>query len=64
MMSDSDGCQLHPVQRTLILVPIAAIIKAAVPRARFLLVGEDRGEMVPVKTALQEAGLTAHRDIG
>ena len=52
-----------PYKRHIDFVRSAAIIKAAVPRARFLLVGEDRGEMAPVKTALQEAGLTAHIEI-
>ena len=38
------------------LVRAAALIHAAVPRARFLMVGEDRGEMPTVQKAIAEPG--------
>lgn len=44
-------------KRHLDFVRAAGLIQAAVPRARFLLVGEDRGEMSSVQRAIAEAGL-------
>ena len=46
-----------PYKRHLDFVHAAAIVKAAFPIARFLLVGEDRGQMRVVENALKEAGL-------
>lgn len=46
-----------PYKRHLDFVRAAAMIHAAAPRARFLLVGEDRGEMPAVQEAIAEAGL-------
>ena len=39
------------------LVRAAALIHASIPHARFLMVGEDRGEMPTVRKAIAEAGL-------
>lgn len=47
-------------KRHLDFVRAAALIHAAVPRARFLLVGEDRGEMPAVQNAIEEAGLAPY----
>jgi glycosyltransferase involved in cell wall biosynthesis len=46
-----------PYKRHLDFVQIAALIHAVHPRARFLLAGEDRGEMKPVEEAVEKAGL-------
>jgi glycosyltransferase involved in cell wall biosynthesis len=47
-------------KRHLDFVRAAALIRAAVPQARFLLVGEDRGEMPTVQKAIEEAGLAPY----
>jgi glycosyltransferase involved in cell wall biosynthesis len=52
-----------PYKRHLDFVRAAALIHTAVPRARFLLVGEDRGEMPAVQMAIQEAGLEPYSRI-
>jgi glycosyltransferase involved in cell wall biosynthesis len=46
-----------PYKRHLDFVRAAALIHAAVPQARFLLLGEDRGQMPAVQKAIEEAGL-------
>lgn len=46
-----------PYKRHLDFVRAAAVIHATEPRSRFLLVGEDRGEMPAVQNAVREAGL-------
>ena len=52
-----------PYKRHLDFVRAAARIHAAVPRSRFLLVGEDRGETPAVQKAIQEAGLELYTRI-
>jgi glycosyltransferase involved in cell wall biosynthesis len=52
-----------PYKRHLDFVRSAALIHAAVPRSRFLLVGEDRGEMPAVRKAIAEAGLEPYTRI-
>ena len=46
-----------PYKRHVDFVRIAALIHAVHPRARFLLAGEDRGEMNSVRGAIEKAGL-------
>jgi glycosyltransferase involved in cell wall biosynthesis len=52
-----------PYKRHCDFVRAAALTRAAVPRARFLLVGEDRGEMPAVQKAIAEAGLEPYTRI-
>lgn len=52
-----------PYKRHLDFVSAAAFIHAAIPQARFLLVGEDRGLMPAVQTAIQKAGLSPYISI-
>jgi glycosyltransferase involved in cell wall biosynthesis len=52
-----------PYKRHLDFVRAAAVIHDAVPRARFLLVGEDRGQMPAVQKAIEEAGLAPYTRI-
>jgi glycosyltransferase involved in cell wall biosynthesis len=52
-----------PYKRHLDFVRAAALIHAALPQARFLLVGEDRGEMPAVQKAIQETGLEPYTRI-
>jgi glycosyltransferase involved in cell wall biosynthesis len=47
-----------PYKRHIDFARAAALIHATVPQARFLLVGEDRGEMPAVRNAIQETGLS------
>jgi glycosyltransferase involved in cell wall biosynthesis len=47
-------------KRHLDFVRAAALIRSVVPQARFLLVGEDRGEMPGAQKAIREAGLEPH----
>jgi glycosyltransferase involved in cell wall biosynthesis len=49
-----------PYKRHEDFVRAAALIHAANPRARFLLLGEDRGEMPTVQQAIEEAGLAPY----
>ncbi|HKD78886.1 MAG TPA: glycosyltransferase [Candidatus Angelobacter sp.] len=49
-----------PYKRHIDFVKAASLIHAAIPKARFLLVGEDRGEMIPVRQAIAEAGLSEY----
>jgi glycosyltransferase involved in cell wall biosynthesis len=46
-----------PYKRHLDFVDAAVRIHAAIPQSRFLLVGEDRGEMPKVQNAIASAGL-------
>jgi glycosyltransferase involved in cell wall biosynthesis len=50
-------------KRHIDFVRAAALIHAAVPKARFLLVGEDRGEMPAVQKAIAEAGMEPYTRI-
>jgi glycosyltransferase involved in cell wall biosynthesis len=50
-------------KRHIDFVRAAAMIHVAVPEARFLLVGEDRGEMPAVQKAIAQAGLDSHTRI-
>ncbi|HKD78887.1 MAG TPA: glycosyltransferase [Candidatus Angelobacter sp.] len=52
-----------PYKRHIDLVKAASLIRNEIPQARFLLVGEDRGEMIPVRQAIAEAGLTDYIQI-
>lgn len=52
-----------PYKRHLDFVRAAALIRAAIPYARFLLVGEDRGQMPAVQKAIEEAGLSPYARI-
>jgi glycosyltransferase involved in cell wall biosynthesis len=52
-----------PYKRHLDFVRAADLIHAAIPQARFLLVGEDRGEMPTVQKAIEEAGLAPYTKI-
>lgn len=44
-------------------VRAARLIYKSVPRARFLLLGQDKGEMPPVQRALEESGLAPYTKI-
>ena len=52
-----------PYKRHNDFVSAAAIINATAPNTRFLLVGEDRGEMRGVQEAFQDAGLADYVQI-
>jgi glycosyltransferase involved in cell wall biosynthesis len=52
-----------PYKRHLDFVHAATLIHRAVSEARFLLVGEDRGEMPAVQKAINEAGLAPYTRI-
>jgi glycosyltransferase involved in cell wall biosynthesis len=47
-------------KRHIDFINAAALIYEVVPRARFLLVGEDRGTMPAIKQAISEAGLESY----
>ncbi len=49
-----------PYKRHLDFISAAALIRAAVPQARFLLVGEDRGQTPAVQKAIDEARLSPY----
>jgi glycosyltransferase involved in cell wall biosynthesis len=50
-------------KRHLDFVSAAALIHATIPQARFLLVGEDRGQMSSVQNAIDAAGLARYFNI-
>jgi len=52
-----------PYKRHLDFVSAAALIHSAIPQARFLLVGEDRGQIPVVRKAIEEAGLSPYTRI-
>jgi glycosyltransferase involved in cell wall biosynthesis len=52
-----------PYKRHIDFVRAAVLIHKKVPQARFLLVGEDRGEMPATRQAIQEAGLSEFAQI-
>jgi glycosyltransferase involved in cell wall biosynthesis len=52
-----------PYKRHVDFVRAAALIRERLPQSRFLLVGEDRGEMPTVRNAIQEAGLSDYVQI-
>jgi glycosyltransferase involved in cell wall biosynthesis len=49
-----------PYKRHLDFVCAADLIRTAIPQARFLLVGQDRGQMPVVQKAIEEAGLAPY----
>ena len=52
-----------PYKRHIDFVRAAVLIHKKVPQTRFLLVGEDRGEMPATRQAIQEAGLSQFTQI-
>jgi glycosyltransferase involved in cell wall biosynthesis len=52
-----------PYKRHLDFVQVAALIHAVYPKSRFLLAGEDRGEMESARDAIEKAGLGPHTKI-
>jgi glycosyltransferase involved in cell wall biosynthesis len=52
-----------PYKRHIDFIKTAALIRDAVPQSRFLLVGEDRGEMPAVRRAIQELALSDYVQI-
>ena len=52
-----------PYKRHLDFVQVAALIHAVYPKSRFLLAGEDRGEMKAATDAIEKAGLGPYTKI-